>query len=61
MANAFPKTLMCPVAHKIGDAYDFKHDVILFIQITPFILSIFTDKGYDKITSIADDVYGVLK
>ena len=50
------------VAHKIGDAYDFKHDVAIVYTDSPFILSIFTDKeGYDKITSIADDVYGILK
>ena len=62
MANVFPKTLMFPVAHKIEDAYDFKHDVAIVYADSPFILSIFTDKeGYDKITSIADDVYGILK
>ena len=48
--------------YKIGDAYDFKHDVAIVYADSPFILSIFTDKeGYDKITSIADDVYGILK
>ena len=62
MANVFQKILMSPVAHKIGDAYDFKHDVAIVYTDSPFILSIFTDKeGYDKITSIADDVYGILK
>ena len=56
------KNIDVPVAHKIGDAYDFKHDVAIVYADSPFILSIFTDKeGYDKITSIADDVYGILK
>ena len=60
MANVFQ--IDVPVAHKIGDAYDFKHDVAIVYTDSPFILSIFTDKeGYDKITSIADDVYGILK
>ena len=56
------KNIDVPVAHKIGDAYDFKHDVAIVYADSPFILSIFTDKeGYDKITSIADDVYGIFK
>ena len=56
------KNIDVPVAHKIGDAYDFKHDVAIVYADSPFILSIFTDKeGYDKITSIADDVYGILR
>ena len=56
------KNIDVSVAHKIGDAYDFKHDVAIVYADSPFILSIFTDKeGYDKITSIADDVYGILK
>ena len=56
------KNIDVHVAHKIGDAYDFKHDVAIVYADSPFILSIFTDKeGYDKITSIADDVYGLLK
>ena len=56
------KNIDVPVAHKTGDAYDFKHDVAIVYADSPFILSIFTDKeGYDKITSIADDVYGILK
>ena len=56
------KNISVPVAHKIGDAYDFKHDVAIVYADSPFILSIFTDKeGYDKITAIADDIYGILK
>ncbi|MBM7641868.1 serine hydrolase [Streptococcus loxodontisalivarius] len=50
------------VAHKIGDAYDYKHDVAIVYTDSPFILSIFTDKAsYDDITAIADDVYALLK
>ncbi|MER0123982.1 serine hydrolase [Streptococcus sp. ZJ93] len=50
------------VAHKIGDAYDFKHDVAVVYAKEPFILSIFTDQlSYDAISQIANDVYGILK
>lgn len=51
-----------PVAHKIGDAYDFRHDVGVVYADSPFILSIFTDKSdYDTISKIAKDIYGILK
>lgn len=50
------------VAHKIGDAYDFKHDVAVVYTDTPFVLSIFTENSsYDTISQIANDVYGILK
>lgn len=50
------------VAHKIGDAYDYKHDVAIVYASTPFILSVFTDQSdYDTISQIAKDVYEVLK
>ncbi|MBF0786990.1 MULTISPECIES: serine hydrolase [unclassified Streptococcus] len=50
------------VAHKIGDAYDFKHDVAIVYAKEPFVLSIFTDQmTYDDISQIANDVYGILK
>lgn len=50
------------VAHKIGDAYDFKHDVAVVYAKEPFVLSIFTDQmTYDDISQIANDVYGILK
>ncbi|VTS14963.1 serine-type D-Ala-D-Ala carboxypeptidase domain protein [Streptococcus porcinus] len=56
------KNIQVPVAHKIGDAYDYKHDVAIVYGNSPFILSIFTDKSsYDDITDIADDVYAILK
>lgn len=56
------KNIAVPVAHKIGDAYDYKHDVAIIYGDTPFVLSIFTDKAtYDDITAIADDVYAILK
>ena len=54
--------ILMSLLHINRDAYDFKHDVAIVYTDSPFILSIFTDKeGYDKITSIADDVYGILK
>lgn len=56
------RDITVPVAHKIGDAYDYKHDVAVVYAGEPFILSIFTDKAsYENITTIANDVYGVLK
>ena len=51
-----------PVAHKIGDAYDFRHDVAVVYADSPFILSIFTDQSdYETISKVANDVYGILK
>ncbi|HFU3843024.1 TPA: serine hydrolase [Streptococcus suis] len=56
------KDIAVPVAHKIGDADDFKHDVAIVYAESPFVLSIFTDKSsYDEITQIANDIYGILK
>lgn len=56
------KDINSRVAHKIGDAYDYKHDVALVYSDSPFVLSIFTDKAsYDEITAIANDVYEILK
>ena len=50
------------VAHKIGDAYDYKHDVAIIYTDEPFILSIFTNNAsYDDISNIANDVYAILK
>lgn len=50
------------VAHKIGDAYDFRHDVAIIYADSPFVLSIFTENStYDMISQIANDVYGILK
>lgn len=56
------KNINVKVAHKIGDAYDFKHDVAIVYADSPFIIAIFTNNSdYDTISKIADDVYGVLK
>ncbi|MDQ0223496.1 serine hydrolase [Streptococcus moroccensis] len=56
------KNIDVKVAHKIGDAYDFRHDVAIVYTESPFVLSIFTDnKSYKDISSIADEVYEVLK
>lgn len=50
------------VAHKIGDAYDFRHDVAIVYTGEPFILSIFTENAtYDDISAIAKDIYTILK
>lgn len=56
------KDIAVPVAHKIGDADDVKHDVAVVYSDSPFVLSIFTDKSsYDEISQIANDIYGILK
>ena len=56
------KDIPVKVAHKIGDAYDFKHDVAIVYSESPFIISVFTDhSNYDTISKIANDVYEVLK
>lgn len=56
------KNIDAKVAHKIGDAYDFKHDAAIVYADSPFIIVIFTNNSnYDNISQIADDVYGVLK
>ena len=56
------KNINVKVAHKIGDAYDFKHDVAIVYANSPFVLSIFTNHAdYDTISKIADDIYEVLK
>ena len=57
-----PKNISVKVAHKIGDADEFKHDVAVVYTDSPFILSIFTkNSDYDTISKIAKDVYEVLK
>ena len=56
------KNIDVKVAHKIGDAYDYKHDAAIIYGKTPFVLVIFTENSsYDQISQIADDIYGVLK
>lgn len=61
-SNRISRDIAVPVAHKIGDAYDYKHDVAVIYTSEPFVLSIFTDKSsYNNISAIADDVYGILK
>ena len=56
------KDISAKVAHKIGDADEYKHDTALVYTDSPFILSIFTkNSDYDTISKIAKDVYEVLK
>ncbi len=50
------------VAHKIGDAYDFRHDVAILYTNSPYVIAIFTDhSNYDTISNISKDIYEVLK
>ena len=56
------KDIPVKVAHKIGDAYDFRHDVAIVYTDSPFILAIFTDHSdYETISEIAKDIYEVLQ
>lgn len=56
------KNIPVKVSHKIGDAYDYKHDAAIVYTKSPFIITIMTNKAnYDDITAIADDVYEILK
>ena len=56
------KNISVSVAHKIGDADEFKHDTGFVYTESPFIISIFTkNSDYDTISKIAKDVYEVLK
>ena len=56
------KDISAKVAHKIGDADEYKHDTAIVYSESPFILSIFTkNSDYDTISKIAKDVYVVLK
>lgn len=56
------KDIPVPVAHKIGDAYDFRHDVAIVFADQPFILAIFTENmTYDDISTIANEIYAILK
>ncbi|MFC3928054.1 serine hydrolase [Streptococcus caprae] len=55
------KTIPVQVAHKIGDAYEFRHDVAFVYADEPFVLSIFTENSsYDEISQIAQDIYVIL-
>lgn len=60
--NRISKNISVPVAHKIGDAYENRHDVAIVYGDSPYILSVFTDDAsYEDITNISDDVYTILK
>ena len=56
------KDISAKVAHKIGDADEYKHDTAIVYSESPFIISIYTkNSDYDTISKIAKDVYEVLK
>ncbi|WP_303973280.1 serine hydrolase [Streptococcus merionis] len=56
------KNIDVKIAHKIGDAYDFRHDVAVVYTDSPYVIAIFTNnKSYNDITNISDDIYAVLK
>ena len=56
------RDLPVKVAHKIGDAYDFRNDVAIVYTNSPYVIAIFTDHSdYETISKISKDVYEVLK
>lgn len=56
------RDLPVKVAHKIGDAYDFRNDVAIVYTNSPYVIAIFTDhSNYETISKISKDVYEVLK
>lgn len=56
------RDLPVKVAHKIGDAYDFRNDVAIVYTDSPYVIAIFTDHSdYETISKISKDVYEVLK
>lgn len=57
-----PKMLPVPVAHKIGDADDLKHDVAVVYAKDPFVLAVFTDQSrYEDISQLAQAIYEILQ
>ena len=55
------KDIPVKVAHKIGDAYDFRHDVAIVYTDSP-LFGYFTDHSdYETISAIAKDIYEVLQ
>lgn len=57
-----PKDLSYRVAHKIGDAYDYRHDAAIVYVNSPYILVIFTEHSdYDKISEISKAINDILK
>lgn len=57
-----PKDIDAKVAHKIGDAYEFRHDVAIIYGDNPFVIAIFTENmSYDDISEISKEIYTILK
>lgn len=57
-----PKYLPVPVAHKIGDLYEYRHDVAIVYTDEPYILSVMTNNSsYEAISQLSKDVYDIMK
>ncbi|MGX7030457.1 serine hydrolase [Vagococcus zengguangii] len=58
-----PKYLPVKVGHKIGDVYDYRHDVAIVYANTPFVLSVMTsgNTSYETISVMAKEIYDILK
>ena len=58
-----PKYLPVKVGHKIGDVYDYRHDVAIVYTDTPFVLSVMTSgyTSYETISVMAKEIYNILK
>ena len=58
-----PKYLPVKVGHKIGDVFDYRHDVAIVYAKEPYILSVMTKnyQSYESISQLSLDIYNILK
>ncbi|MDT2843124.1 serine hydrolase [Vagococcus lutrae] len=58
-----PKYLPVKVGHKIGDVYDYRHDVAIVYAKQPYVLSVMTSNytSYETISLMSKEIYDILK
>lgn len=58
-----PKYLPVKVGHKIGDVFDYRHDVAIIYAKEPYILSIMSKnyQSYESISILSSEIYNILK
>ena len=58
-----PKYLPVNVGHKIGDVFDYRHDVAIVYAKEPYILSVMTKnyQSYESISQLSLEIYNILK
>ena len=58
-----PKYLPVKVGHKIGDVFDYRHDVAIVYAKEPYILSVMTKnyQSYESISKLSLEIYNILK